>query len=794
MYGAGALVVAAGADARDEAREAVRAALAAAAAGAAFHECAVVVPHGDDIERFAAALQEAGVPVACRLPDRSPAVRVLRLLADCLAPQGGEPFGRRAVVELLSAAPLRCAAPSPGAQARWLDEARQAGVVSGLASWVERMRRRAHWLWQRAADLEASGAEAIGADDDDERGARLAHVRLQSQAASGLQAAAVALQRAHGGLPQRATWGEWAAALAAFAEALFEPAAAAAVGDVAGRLQALDILREEVVVTEMATTLRELLAGASVPARRIGRDGVAVLTPLDVRGLRFHSVVVAGLAEGGLPTRGRPDPILGDGQRRRLREALGARLPLAEQRDAESMLLFAFACEAARERLTLLAPRSDAASGRPRLPSRLLLRLASLAVGHPVGLDELLSGAPLRAVWRRTAGMPAHDDATVVWLDGRERDTALLLALSERHRAAARTYLKAVLQDPGLVERRLAQWRAGRSPQVSSWDGLLGGEARAALAARHPFDVELSPTRLERYIGCPFTFLLRDILELEAPEEPGESLEIEPMEAGRVAHEILQRAYDAVIAADLDRDAALAAVVSAWQTACAEAEARGVTGAEVSWEVRRAILLEDMLEAVRRDPVFGCDDERPAMTEWSFGERAGRPVALELPDGRRVRFAGRIDRVDATGFGARVIDYKTGAGSTEAKRIKAGLSVQLPVYQLAVRQAGGRSNDRITSLYRLVTRRGDFLDLPLSGDGDEAVARLRALVVAAAALVDAGLFPRTSKAGCDHCDIGYACGVTGWARARKREHELLADVVDLQDNGPGDPGEGAPHA
>jgi len=48
------------------------------------------------------------------------------------------------------------------------------------------------------------------------------------------------------------------------------------------------------------------------------------------------------------------------------------------------------------------------------------------------------------------------------------------------------------------------------------------------------------------------------------------------------------------------------------------------------------------------------------------------------------------------------------------------------------------------------------------------------------ALVDAGLFPRTTRQRCEYCDMGYACGLSMWARARKREHETLETVVHLQ--------------
>jgi hypothetical protein len=779
----GTLAVVSVADERGEAREATRALLDAAERGVPFWDCAVVVPHGDDVERLATAFEAAAIPVACGLPDRSEGARVLRRLVECLAPETGRPFARRAVVDLLAAAPLRTPA-APRETALWLDEARQAGVIAGLDEWVERLTLRLGDL-RRRCEREEQAGEALTGDGEIESPSLL---QLRSAAAGSLAAAVATLRRACAALPSQASWEEWADGLAAVAEALFSAPAAAAARGMAGRARALGLLGEEVDAGEVAAVVRELLGGHEVPVGRATRDGVAIVTPLELRGHRFHDVVFAGLAEGGFPSRGRADPVLGDAERRRLAEALGTRLPLAEQRDAESTLLFAFACEAARERLTLLAPRTDAATGRPRLPSRLLLRLASLAAGHPVKLDEFLRGAPLRSVWRRTGATPGYEGAhSSTWTDVREFDTSALLVLSASRSSPAREYLSVVLGDAAAAERRLGQWRAGRSPDLGAWDALLGDDARVALAAlgeRHPLAAELHPTRLERYVGCPFAFYVRDVLGLEAPAEPGESLEIEPLEFGTLAHGILEHAYARVIDDGLDRDGALAAVAAAWEARCTDAERRGVTGAALAWAVRREMLLEDLLRAVRLDPVFLDRGERPVAVELRFGERHERIVTLVLPGGGEVRFAGRLDRVDETPSGARVVDYKTGGGSTERERIKRGLSVQLPVYQLAVRQTMGEAYGAVTSLYRLVTRKGGFEELELDGDEPTARARLSVLVGEVAKGIEGGLFPRTSHQGCDYCDIGYACGFSSWARGRKREHERLAGLVRLQTEGP----------
>ena len=784
LSGDGTLAVVSVPDERSEAREAVRAVVAAAERGVPLRDCAVLVPRGDDVEFLAAALEAAGLPVACRRPDRSPGPRLLLTLGECLRPQSGEPFARRAVIDVLTSAPLRGAATEPGDTALWLDEAREAGVVCGLAHWRERIAERRRALEWRVSDLESRGAET---DDEDDAGSeRLGRTRARLRAARSLERAVGLLADAWGELPERATWTAWADAFAGLAAALFASEAAESARDAAGRLSALAVLGEQVDLATAVEALRDLLGAGTVSEGRVGRQGVAVLTPLEARGLAFSTVVMTGLAEGGFPVRGRPDPLLGDAARRGLNTLRGVRLPLAEQRDAESALLFAFACEAARDRLVLLAPRTDAATGRPRLPSRYLLRLASLAAGRPVGQDEFLTGRPLAAVWQRVGGGPSFTDG-VTWVDERERDGAALLSLSGRgSRSAAGVYLAAVLGSAAPAARRLGAWRSARSPEPGEWDGLLGGEAQAVLAQRHPFQAEIHPTTLERYLSCPFTFLLRSVFELDAPQEPGDSLDMDVMEFGSLVHAILESAYDRVIAERLDLQGALTATTEAWRTRCAEAERSGVTGAELAWEVRKQVLLDDLHEAVRRDPVFAARDGVPAAVEWRFGERYERAVSLALDDGHSVRFAGRLDRVDRAGDGARVIDYKTGAGGTERQRLKDRLSIQLPVYQLAVRQwwpelGGGEPEPALVmSAYRLVTRRGGFDDVALPEAEPDAQERLRSLVSGALDLTRRGFFPRTKRDRCDYCDVAYACGVSGWARARKREHPALGKVVALQ--------------
>ena len=78
-----------------------------------------------------------------------------------------------------------------------------------------------------------------------------------------------------------------------------------------------------------------------------------------------------------------------------------------------------------------------------------------------------------------------------------------------------------------------------------------------------------------------------------------------------------------MIAEELPLAGALSAVDAAWQSCCAEAERRGVTGAALSWEVRRDLLREDLLETVRRDPVFASTTG----ARWAWSGASGSLTA-----------------------------------------------------------------------------------------------------------------------------------------------------------------------
>ena len=94
-------------------------------------------------------------------------------------------------------------------------------------------------------------------------------------------------------------------------------------------------------------------------------------------GIEFPLTIVPGLVEGGFPAAPRQDPILLDAERRQL-----TGLPLAEEARGLERVRFALAVGSGARRVVLTYPRIDAESGRPRVPSFLVLDLLESVTGQ----------------------------------------------------------------------------------------------------------------------------------------------------------------------------------------------------------------------------------------------------------------------------------------------------------------------------------------------------------------------------------------------------------------------------
>jgi RecB family exonuclease len=163
---------------------------------------------------------------------------------------------------------------------------------------------------------------------------------------------------------------------------------------------------------------------------------------------------------------------------------------------------------------------------------------------------------------------------------------------------------------------------------------------------------------------------------------------------------------------------------------------------------------------------FGADDD----------------AAIELPDGRRIRLKGSIDRVDRTRDGRLVVtDHKSG-GKDKFRAMTvddptAGATLfQLPSYAAAARARFGEADTPVHAEYGLL-RKGDYArpGFLMSPEVDARVSQALALVVAG---IEAGFFPNRPErpgwrfyVGCHYCEPDGLGTAERWAEWERKQHD-----------------------
>ncbi|WP_217914576.1 ATP-dependent helicase [Miltoncostaea marina] len=420
------------------------------------------------------------------------------------------------------------------------------------------------------------------------------------------------------------------------------------------------------------------------------RIGVQVMTVHQAKGLEFDAVFVVGMTRATLPgsDRGRvdiPDALLPEA--------------LPRGRDAhvaEARRLVYVAMTRARRHLVLCTHAVNAA-GVAQAPSP-FFEEALAAVG---GAVEEVGEAPERAV---------------------------LAAVGERReafeRASVRAARAAAAGDPDEAER-LAEAQAAAADLVAARAAALRPPQPAPPVPAPPRParpgLELSPSAVELYRGCPLRYRYAMVDRVPAPPSVARAI-------GVAAHAALEAHYRP-----------------------------GGTGGDGEALVRRFAV------ELRREGVAATAEGRQALARArerfpEYHERTlrsrTRPVAVERPFTLTVgphRVHGRVDRIDAHPAGGhQLIDYKTGRPPAAGSRGDDD-DLVLRLYLLGAREAWG------------IEPRGATLVHVLDGDtrgvhpdaGDDA-ACVEAVREAADGIAAARFEPRTSWA-CRTCDFAAIC-------------------------------------
>jgi RecB family exonuclease len=695
-----------------EVRAVVRRLLREADRGVAFEDMGVIVPRPEPYAPlFTDLLDRLKIPYRLHpsLPLRTGrCARSLLLLLRCRG------LGRAAVMEFLTFAPLAVeallgegAVPHPAA---WDEASRQAGVTSGYERWLLGLR----------AHAETAHAEARGADD-----ARRERYERQARDAETLRRLVERLNLTLERLSGAASWPEWSARLlSALEEWIGTDRDRQKLEEVLAGLAGLGPPDAATSREEMEAVLEAQLEDELLPAAEPRTGGLHVGALDAIAGLPFRVVAVTGLVEGGYPGTLRPDPLLLDEEREALEEpAAAAPPPRADRpRRAGQLSLFDLADEAplpparasaprsprgpllpttqdrllqerrrfhralsqAGERLILSYPRADARTGRERMPSLFFAAAASVLAGRPLAALEM------------TASVGEDDLGTLDVghaVDASERDRVRAL------RGGSEAVLAIASGAPFFKGSQLAaraHWTRELTPFDGRVDRLPPELARRLDPATAPWPV--SASSLANYARCGYLYLLRNVLGLEPREEPEERLWLDPLEQGRLFHEVAQlflceRRDKGELPVRDDEPARQRLLALARERV--EVVIAGTPPRHRLWWQMRWRTFEDLLLKWLAREAITADRWTPTHFELPFGTRraqregaaAGGPLVIDLGEGETLRVAGQIDRIDTQADGSLVLrDYKTGrAPRDDGGVFRGGRELQIPIYVLATR-------------------------------------------------------------------------------------------------------------
>lgn len=252
--------------------------------------------------------------------------------------------------------------------------------------------------------------------------------------------------------------------------------------------------------------------------------------------------------------------------------------------------------------------------------------------------------------------------------------SALGAPISASERAAIRAVLSEDPATAALVTRAAAP--------ITEPEARAGGEVMQAL---YHGRMQLSQSRIEQYVSCPFSFFCKHVLKLS----DNRRITFDSAEIGTFIHAILEYFYGGE---DGKRLAALTdeEIAEAVDRLCKQYLATLFPSGEITPRLsHRFARLGAMAVRIMRElrNEAQASDFVPLFFEYEpSSEDATRPAPTELvlSDGCRVSLIGKIDRVDVFRKDGsaylRIVDYKTGKKEFSLDDIARGKNLQMLIY------------------------------------------------------------------------------------------------------------------
>ena len=643
---------------------------------------------------------------------------------------------------------------------------RKAGITGEPESWVGSLRGHTEAL-NREAEHAETESDAIAARDE---------AQLAGVAAACLEEFVKQLSA----LTRVTNWPELSGNLGGLLE-VYAPEDVEGTAEVLDQVESLAQMQATgcpATVEVAAWLLGRRLRQSSLRTGKFQGGGITVSSLMGSRGATHEIVLVPGLTEKQFPAGLAHDPILNEPDKAALNECApslhAGELATQARRPLEERYLFRIALGSARRGVVLCYPRLEEHSGRPRIPSRFLVKSCEALTGRSLTgekLEDGLAGSLVKRVGSDEA--PTDAGATGPAINLRELD--LWAFQHARSRSEGANYAERISEFFGRA-MRIKQIRWG-SNEFGPLDGKIGNprlleylEERSEKAFRR-----MSPSRFETYARCPFRYFLQYVLEVREIEEPAEEFTISALDRGRIIHTLLHRVYSECLTDrrfaelnDVDRER----IIAYADEIIDEVGETFPNRMPAAWAAERTGILE-MLSALLEAEQEIAPTAAPHLFEQDFGRSGREPVTRTLEDGTRLEFTGRIDRVDAMGAdGFRIVDYKTGSSrGYDEDSFAGGRQLQLPIYLLAGRQIMDREDGQ--SCYIFVPEGKEVREFTLEGleSRREDFHRALSLIVQGIQGGDFFLMPgEDSNRFCtSYCECATACGV-----ARSKLSEIKA--------------------
>jgi hypothetical protein len=526
--------------------------------------------------------------------------------------------------------------------------------------------------------------------------------------------------------------------------------------------QEADALDIRAAMARIRTAVSSLSVGASAPL-----PGHVHVSSFSSGGVSGRPVTfILGLDDSHFPGHGPDDPVLLDPERERISSGLAVTADSLRER------LYAMASLAAslRGRVTFSYPAYDILEEREAFPSSLVLQVHRLVSGDTTcsyeGLDTALAAAAAHAGRPDPVGfLPGEPERAI---DGADWWLARL-----RGRGRPSGALNAVRRHfPGLdAGIRAEDARAGDT--LTEYEGVVRIDRKRFDPLLNP-DMQVSASRLEGLVKCPYGYFLKYLLGVEPPEEIelDRARWLDPLNRGTLLHDILYE-FMAGITRQGER---------------ADPVRHGPVMEEIAgriiadWKVKVPPPSEGIFERERQEiraslEIFlRVEGARPVNVAPFAFEKGFSGVPIKVQGGRSFRLKGRVDRIDRTGPETfRVIDYKSGNPKPfeGLDGFGRGRMIQHALYAVAVErllfEEGLAKRPRVTeSGYFFPTRRGEGREVLVREFDREAFQGLLRDILA---LVSNGYFVRTAADDCLFCDYAPVCG----GRHKDTKAKLEAD-------------------